>query len=121
MEMDCAQTCLAVAAKAPAKLNMLVFKASFTKTNEKMREMRKLTKSKHLRDEMLKESGVTEAVLVAESATTEDIYLFGNKKGAEGFNVESHGWGSLRCYVGERSRAKVAAVLAMHKPKTQHA
>lgn len=94
---------LEVASQAPAKLNMLIFKAGFSRAEEKF-QTKSLAKAGHLRNILLTTFGPAAAELVLEDKErTNELFVWARKKGAEIITVEGNGLGSLRACTSERA------------------
>lgn len=88
---------------APAKLNMLVFKAGFCKS-EASRDCKGLAKAEALRSHLLGQFGPKEEQRILEhEPLLTDFFVWARKKGCEICNIETNGMGSFRRVTSERA------------------
>ena len=95
------------AVMSPAKLNLLVFKASLGKS-EKKRDVKKLTKSAPVRDCLLQGAGlIADDLVLNDHQRVMDVYLWGSKKGSESVNCEMNSWATVRAVTSDSVQMQI--------------
>eukprot|EP00974_Lingulodinium_polyedra_P112126 10847716-Lingulodinium_polyedra.AAC.1 len=94
---------------SPAKLNMLVFKAGFTK-GDADRVTKVLGKSEHLRSRILQNFGPSEALILEDEPMIKDFFVWAMKKGALSINVAQNSMAMLRGVTSEHSTVRIILI-----------